>query len=264
MRSVRTSSRQLGRVQLQWSSSRTIQRNLVRWVTRELHVSASPIQPFLSRRTNVFQLSQRGFSSSDTPNPAQSFSDPSRPDLFYHVVQAPTPMSETLPAYALSFSSEKPPSSSSATILGWLPTQDKPSTRANTTSTARTSNEGDATLGDFVQNSKFVDILHSAIKDGLREGVDEIQKATAMQTMEGWMHIHDQRNIPALNRIGNPDDIIGTVLVDNSEILPQTYQPMPAYRLITSDGVMQLTSGLAQKLQDTLAEIAEEEKASQS
>lgn len=28
----------------------------------------------------------------------------------------------------------------------------------------------------------------------------------------------DQRNIPALNRIGNPDDIIGTVLVENSEV----------------------------------------------
>lgn len=71
------------------------------------------------------------------------------------------------------------------------------------------ANEEDATLEDFVGNrescssscdiirphasgniARFIDVLHSAIKEGLKEGVDEIQKATAMQTMEGWMHIH--------------------------------------------------------------------------
>jgi len=112
--------------------------------------------------------------------------------------------------------------------------------------------------------AKFLDILHSAIKEGLKEGVDEIQKATAIQAMDGWMHIHDQRNIPALNRIGDPDDIIGTVLVENSEILPETYQPMLAYRLVTSDGLMQLTPGLAKKLQDTLTTVSNAERASRS
>ncbi|KAF5346474.1 hypothetical protein D9756_010029 [Leucocoprinus leucothites] len=194
------------------------------------------------------------------PHSSQSFSEPSRPDLFYHIVQAPTPISKTLPAYALSFSSEKPPSSLSTTIIGWLPAQEK----AREGTPGSQSNAGDATLADFVVNPAFVDVLHSAIKDGLTEGVDEIQKAGAMQTVEGWMHIHDERNLPALNRIGEPDDIIGTVLVENSEIRPETYQPMPAYRLVTADGLMQLTPGLAQKLKDTLAKIAEAEKSSLS
>ncbi|KAJ3576803.1 hypothetical protein NP233_g180 [Leucocoprinus birnbaumii] len=191
--------------------------------------------------------------NSSIPHTSQSFPDPSRSDLFYHIVQAPTPISKTLPAYALSFFPQQPPSSASTTIIGWLPAQENLS--------LPTSSGGNVTLADFVANPAFVQVLHSAIRDGLIEGVDEIQKATAMQTIQGWMHLHDQRNIPALNRIGDPDDIIGSVLVENSEILAETYQPMPAYRLVTADGLMQLTPGLAQKLKDVLGGIAEKEKA---
>lgn len=119
-------------------------------------------------------------------------------------------------------------------------------------------------MEDFLANPEFLKVLHSVVKKGLKEGVDEIQKATAMQTVQGWMHIRDERNIPALNRVGDPDDIIGTVLVENSEILADTYQPMPAYRLVTSDGLMQLTPGLAQKLRDTLNAIVDAERSSLS
>jgi hypothetical protein len=37
---------------------------------------------------------------------------------------------------------------------------------------------------------------------------------------------------------------------------------MPGYRLVTSDGFMQLTPGLAEKLREELTTIAEAEKAS--
>ena len=40
----------------------------------------------------------------------------------------------------------------------------------------------------------FVEVLHSAIKDGLTEGIDETQKSMAMQTNHGWMHIHGMSN----------------------------------------------------------------------
>ena len=85
----------------------------------------------------------------------------------------------------------------------------------------------------------------------------------------------DQRNIPALGRIGDPDDIIATVLVENSKvrllallfassslhtkILPETYQPMPSYRICTSDGILQLTPGLADHLRRALVRIAKME-----
>ena len=96
----------------------------------------------------------------------------------------------------------------------------------------------------------------------------------------GAKPLEDNRNVPALGRIGDPDDILASVLVRDSKarlnfvhmfhvnslaqtkkILPETYQPMPSYRFCTADGVIQLTPGLAQKLQTTLVQLAESEMA---
>lgn len=55
-----------------------------------------------------------------------------------------------------------------------------------------------------------------------------------------------------MGRIGDPDDIIATVLVEDSKIQAETYQPMPAYRLCTSDGVTRLSEGLARRLREIL------------
>lgn len=90
----------------------------------------------------------------------------------------------------------------------------------------------------------------------------------------------DSRNIPALGRIGDPDDIIASVLVQDSkvrsyvpsrgvdllsiplvfdQILPDTYQAMPSYRFCTADGPTQLTEGLAKKLRSILEDIVSRE-----
>jgi hypothetical protein len=68
--------------------------------------------------------------------------DPSRPDLFYHLVDPPTPASSALPAFALSFLSSPPPTSNSGTIIGWLPAQ----------SSVDSSNGQGAGLNDFREN----------------------------------------------------------------------------------------------------------------
>jgi hypothetical protein len=89
-------------------------------------------------------------------------------------------------------------------------------------------------------------LLHEAISEGLAEAVDDIQTAGALQLGEGWMHIHgkrstlirqhtiaaqssltpfpcdtavgtDERNIPPLNRIGDPDDILASVRVQDGK-----------------------------------------------
>lgn len=36
------------------------------------------------------------------------------------------------------------------------------------------------------------------------------------------------------------------------QIMADTYQPMPSYRMCTSDGVLKLTDGLANKLKEVL------------
>ncbi|KAG1873068.1 hypothetical protein DFJ58DRAFT_885100 [Suillus subalutaceus] len=156
----------------------------------------------------------------------QAISDPSRPDLFYHPVSLPMIGS----AYALSFLTQPPPTPDSV-LLSWDGEAD-----------------AEAGLNDFVENPKFRAIMHEAIQSGLREKVDDIWINGALQLQQGWMHIHDSRNLPALGRIGNPDDIIASVLVRDSKILPDTYQPMPSYRLCTSDGPTLLTEGFATKL----------------
>ncbi|KAF8892920.1 hypothetical protein BD779DRAFT_1436270 [Infundibulicybe gibba] len=180
------------------------------------------------------------YSSNTSPN--GPLVDPTRPDLFYHFCSPPTPISSSLAAFALSFVRSPPPSLDSPTIIGWLPAE----------ATFSKPESQQAGLNDFRENVKFRDILHESILEGLCEGVDEIQINGATQVQNGWMHIHDDRNIPPLGRIGDPDDIIASVLVQDGKIITETYQPMPSYRLCTSDGILKLTPGLAQKLHSTL------------
>ncbi|KIK68326.1 hypothetical protein GYMLUDRAFT_68192 [Collybiopsis luxurians FD-317 M1] len=118
----------------------------------------------------------------------------------------------------------------------------------------------EAGLNDFKENPKFRELLHDAVKSGLKTDVDDVQRNGATQLQEGWMHIHDERNIPALGRIGDPDDILASVLVSDGKIRADTYQPMPAYRLCTSDGVTQLTEGLSDHLKKFLLQRVEMER----
>jgi hypothetical protein len=93
------------------------------------------------------------------------------------------------------------------------------------------------------------------------------------------MYRTDERNIPPLNRIGDPDDILASVRVENGkvrfpspprshrlidgqflQIIAETYQAMPSYRLCTAHGVIQLTEGLASTLQSLLEVRACEER----
>ncbi|KAF8718927.1 hypothetical protein AX14_011651 [Amanita brunnescens Koide BX004] len=188
---------------------------------------------------------QRSNKPSASPGPT-SFRDPERPDLYYHLVGPPTPVSASQPAFALSFLPAQPKTTDARAIIGWLPA-------VLEQNGSMSQGQEEAGLNDFVENAKFREALHAAIRDGLREGVDEIQTNGAIQLQNGWMHIHDERNVPALGRIGDPDDILASVLVADGKILPETYQPMPAYRLCTQDGVTKLTPGLAAKLQSFLS-----------
>ncbi|KAF8556597.1 hypothetical protein OG21DRAFT_1506348 [Imleria badia] len=198
-----------------------------------------PTRPQL--RITPLQTQLRHWSSSHP-----SLADSSRPDLFYHLLPLPRDPdpSQSIPVYALSFLPAPPPSPRSATILGWLP------------AVTEGNEDVDAGLNDFVENPQFRPLLHEAVQQALREGADDVWTNSAIQIQQGWMHIHDYRNVPALGRIGDPDDIIASVLVQDSKILPDTYQAMPSYRFCTADGPTQLTEGLAKKLMSVLEGVA--------
>ncbi|KZV75644.1 hypothetical protein PENSPDRAFT_646940 [Peniophora sp. CONT] len=205
-------------------------------VRHVLRTSPRASAPCLSYRP--FSMSARTLQEQQT-----TFPDPERADLWYHLFEPPTPASGTHRVFAVSLASTPPPTPSSSTIIGWLPAEPN-------------SGRQEAGLNDFVENATFRHVLHDAIKQGLAEGVDDIQVHGALQLREGWMHINDQRNVPALGRIGDPDDILGSVRVEDGKIMAETYEAMPAYRLCTSDGVIQLTDGLANKLRHILEERA--------
>ena len=99
-----------------------------RILSRQLDVIASPGGSLFARR----RVS------------SQATSDPSRPDLFYHLVSLPHPVdpSVSTPAYALSFLSTPPPSGKSASIIGWLPA----------IAPGDITGDVEAGLNDFVEN----------------------------------------------------------------------------------------------------------------
>ena len=171
--------------------------SFVRHTTLPLRISTTPRRHF----SYGFTLSQPYLNDAARTT---SFADPDRPELFYHLFHPPTSISETTPVFALSFISEAPPTVDSCAVLGWLP--------------AAASEEGEAGLNDFRENgtslklsflrvvvshfsvllvrdcmsltAKFVDVLHEAIQSALHDGVDEDQINAAIQTQQGWMHIH--------------------------------------------------------------------------
>ena len=61
-------------------------------------------------------------------------------------------------------------------------------------------------------------------------------------------------------RIPEPEDIIGSVLVKEGEVQPETYQDMPTYRFVTREGPMKLSPFLLEKLREKIREKAGTEK----
>ncbi|KAG9006505.1 hypothetical protein FRB94_014339 [Tulasnella sp. JGI-2019a] len=180
------------------------------------------------------------YHSEGAPPPPER--DPTHPSLFYHSL--PSLSSSTQGVFALSFLDKplNPGHPRSRTIIGWV-------------------SEGD---GGFQENPPFRDLLHESIASALEGSVgdlDPVIEAEALQRGEGWLHINDHRNVPPMGRIGDPDDIIGTVMVQGGEIIASTYQAMPSYRVCTADGPTRLPEGLARKLQESLEKEWEKERA---
>jgi len=194
-----------------------------------------------STTPRLFERPQPPTQTGEKQLSSKSFEDPTRPGLWYHFVPAPNPLSKDTGAFACTFLETPPRTPDSATVLGLLPAV-----------------EG-AGLGDFKENKKFMGLLHDSVARALKEGADEAITAEATQRNEGWMHVNDARNIPAPERVGDPDDIIASVRVEKGKVLPETYERMPSYRICTADGLTTLSEGLTKYLQQTLQRKHEEE-----
>lgn len=71
----------------------------------------------------------------------------------------------------------------------------------------------------------------------------------------GWIHVSDLRNPPDFGRIADPEDIFGSLEVDsNGQFTDGTghYQESGTYRIVTRNGVLELTDFLRGKLVEAL------------
>ncbi|CCA67401.1 hypothetical protein PIIN_01232 [Serendipita indica DSM 11827] len=194
-------------------------------------------------------------------NSTRPTSQPPLEELYYHLVPAPENLVHwSKKVFAVSFL-PRPPSSvdGSKTILGVIPAIEATENGEGQES-AVDQGQGkgqEPGLNDFKTNLGFLELMHDTIKKTLQDGGDEFVNAEAVNRKSGWMHIHDMRNVPALGRIGNPDDIIASVMV-----MAETYSKMPTYRLFTTDGPPKLTEGLARRLEEALQKAQAEEESS--
>lgn len=151
--------------------------------------------PRSTRSTLSFVNKSHGRTFTSATGMQTSFTDPERPDLYYHLFD----VSQSSPVFALSFLPDAPTKLDSSAIIGWLPAETR-------------SQSEQAGLNDFKENrtsplqalttvlticpAKFLEVLHEAVQSGLRDGVDDIQINGAIQTQQGWMHIHGSPKSP--------------------------------------------------------------------
>ncbi|KAF9189152.1 hypothetical protein BGZ51_009818 [Haplosporangium sp. Z 767] len=98
----------------------------------------------------------------------------------------------------------------------------------------------------FTENEPFNTILHATIQEHLSK--DPMVESVLQQQLEGWTHIADYRNPAPYGRIPLPEDIFGSVQIVDGVIQPSTYQRMPSHRIVSSNGLFQLSDYLHEKL----------------
>ncbi|KZO94668.1 hypothetical protein CALVIDRAFT_196277 [Calocera viscosa TUFC12733] len=216
-------------------------------------------------RTTALKLPKRALSAvprssirsfHHSPIRLLTLTDPSRPSLYYHLIEYPTSPSY----FALSFLPSPPALPTSRTILGFLPALAMQDPSASPPTAEEEDGDGDGLgLNDFRENAPFLRVLHAVLREGV--GRDERWKAEAVSRGEGYMSISDARNPPMPNRTPEPEDTLGMVQVAEGQILPDSYEPMPTYRVCTTDGILTLTPELEQLLIERLGEVDEEERA---
>ncbi|BGP31694.1 hypothetical protein JCM10296v2_003468 [Rhodotorula toruloides] len=208
----------------------------------------------LPRRTLACST-RRLFSSS-----SQSLSIASKlyPGLYYH--EHPSQPS----SYTLSYLPSPPPSLRfSPTTLGSLSPLSRPPSSFDAQPKA---DQGVPPIlpRTLSENPDFLKLVHEVIKANV-EGDLWLQTKAKSIGEDTHIHIADERSPADANRIGDPSDILGSVLVQSGKVVGSTYEPNHvAYRLVTEEGgLMRLPQGLQEKLVEACkrVRVIEEEAA---
>jgi len=144
--------------------------------------------------------------------PPGTSKDPAHPHLYYHL----TPPPPSAPKSVLISYLPATPLESSSTYLGSLPA-------------------GPAGLNDFRENPRFRPLLHKSIKEAIESGKAEtVDYEAGTRPGDGYMHligrsggfrwsvfsmlILDERNLPPPGRVGDAEDLIASIFVQDGKV----------------------------------------------
>ncbi|RPB21272.1 hypothetical protein L211DRAFT_840872 [Terfezia boudieri ATCC MYA-4762] len=144
------------------------------------------------------------------------------------------------------------PTNRSSHLLTLLPTTPPtPSLSLGTTSTLPPS------LSTFTPNPKFLPLLQRTLSQHAQHDPSILSSAAAFAASSlqslwsrdrrakptgGWVHVTDERSPPEWGRIGDVEDIFGSIAVDGTgRVLPKEegggYEPCLGYRIWTRNGM---------------------------
>ncbi|KAJ3395636.1 hypothetical protein HDU80_010269 [Chytriomyces hyalinus] len=66
------------------------------------------------------------------------------------------------------------------------------------------------------------------------------------------MNISDQRTYTPWGRVSDPEDLLGSVLLKDGNIVEKSYERTPTHRLVSLNGLVQLSEFLHAKLVEKL------------
>ena len=89
----------------------------------------------------------------------------------------------------------------------------------------------------FVRNRVFVEFMHDVI--ARHAPIDRAFQAEASRQVNGWVYVIDQRT-PDPSGTVPPEDIVGGFEIVNGKLIPESYQPNPAHRILSSKGFFDL------------------------
>ncbi|KAI9104829.1 hypothetical protein DFS34DRAFT_604677 [Phlyctochytrium arcticum] len=106
----------------------------------------------------------------------------------------------------------------------------------------------------FKANREFEELIQEVLAEWVTH--DEGFQGLAQHQKVGFLNINDQRTPSPWGRVSDPEDILGTIQLDNGKLVSGSYEGMPTHRLVSGNGLFQLSELLHGKLLDKLRSLA--------
>ena len=105
----------------------------------------------------------------------------------------------------------------------------------------------------FRDNPAFIKALNDTVQQEYQHSQDvkDLALSLSKDQPSGWVHLSDTRSVPPLNRTSDPEDIIGSILVEHGE--PIKAEPSMTYRVLSSAGICRPPNDIFARLKTRLS-----------